>query len=342
MERKGQLAIPLHWIYILIAGAVILVFFIVIVSKQKTISQDSLSITVIGKLEGIFTGASLSEQTVNIIDIPNLQLKFVCDETGYSEFKVGDVSSEITNQPFFAPSTLETSQLVTWALEFNMPIKVTNLLYIGSTSINYLVVYDPANPTLMNQIQNTIPEQFNFNYIPISSLETFTSKTQYTKLIYTTRPSATLPLSIRRLPDSHVTAVEIGPEAATFYSKQGATLVYDDAVAIIPTLNEKNPTWIAAIFSDSSVAYRCNMGKAFKRLSLLSPIYQQRTQRITDSYTPPDRCSLLAESQLFEELRIKAAGCIPYKDECTQISSLALEINNQNTNMQNSNCPAIY
>ena len=58
--KKGQIQVTFNWIYITIAGAVILLFFFGIVVKQKAASEEKLSIEVVRILESILTGAGVS------------------------------------------------------------------------------------------------------------------------------------------------------------------------------------------------------------------------------------------------------------------------------------------
>lgn len=341
---KGQVSAPFHWIYVLIAGGIILLFFVGIVIKQKAVSEKELSITVLNKLDGIFTGAALSEQTTNIIDIPELELSFVCDESGYAEYRVDGTAREIAVQPFFAPSFVETSRLVTWTLAFNMPFNVINFLFVGAPTITYLVVYDPLSPSLKEKLEQEVPAPFNFQYVAMAQFnDAIDIATPSVKLLFLNDPPATLPLPIRRLPDGQVRAVKLSDAAVTFYAKRGDGLAYQDAIALLHVFDDKNPALYGAVFSDDSVAYRCALGKAFRRMALLADIYQTRTERIVKSFPPTDVCALQADARLFGQIRDTAASCSPLStDACGAVFSLGETVRQQNTNMQNSNCPALY
>ena len=58
-EKKAQIQVTFNWVYILIAGAVILLFFIGIVVKQKAVSEENLATDVVRVMESIFTGAGV-------------------------------------------------------------------------------------------------------------------------------------------------------------------------------------------------------------------------------------------------------------------------------------------
>jgi hypothetical protein len=58
MNRKGQeVESQVHWIFILIAGALIIGFFATIVVKQKAASEIALQGKVSQQLDAIFAGA---------------------------------------------------------------------------------------------------------------------------------------------------------------------------------------------------------------------------------------------------------------------------------------------
>src|SRR3989338_857556 len=71
-DKKAQMDVGFNWIYIMIAGVVILLFFTGIIVKQKTASQQQLSTDVVRIMESIFTAAGVSEKTKNSIDIIGL------------------------------------------------------------------------------------------------------------------------------------------------------------------------------------------------------------------------------------------------------------------------------
>ena len=342
-QKRAQIGVPLHWIYVLIAGTVILLFFVVIVARQKAVAEQELSLTVVNKLESIFTGAALSDQTVNLVEVPELKLEFLCEESGYAAYRIGSISREITHQPIFAPATLETARLITWSLEFQLPFKVTNLLMLSSPDVLLLVVYDPASPGMKERLERALPEQLNVRYVPIGSLSGAGIAADQVRLGFAPRPPQALPASLQQLPDARGSAIQLNADAVTFYKKRGSQLAYQEAVAVVGSFEENNPALLAALFTDDAVSYRCTMGKAFQRLALLAPIYEERTRRITAGYPPTDRCALLADPRSFARLSEQAASCTPlYQDSCTAVIELARAIRDQSTNMRQSNCPVLY
>ena len=80
-NKSGQVQLTFSWIYIMLAGAIILLFFVGLVFKQQAAAEESLAFDVVQIMDSIFTGAQVSEKTKNFIDVSGLAdytLSFNC------------------------------------------------------------------------------------------------------------------------------------------------------------------------------------------------------------------------------------------------------------------------
>mgnify|MGYP005657314267 CR=1 FL=1 len=68
-SRKGQVQLTVNWIYIVIAGAVILLFFAGLVVKGKDAAEKNIAEDVVQVMGNVFTGAGVSEKTKKKIDL---------------------------------------------------------------------------------------------------------------------------------------------------------------------------------------------------------------------------------------------------------------------------------
>src|SRR3989344_8568467 len=123
--KRGQLELTFNWVYILIAGTVILLFFVALVARQKQVSEERLSGDVVEVMSSILAGAGVSEKTKNFIDASGLAdytLYFQCLD-GVGEFGIKDRPARIQNSidPIFAPREVQSSRIVTWSLPYTMP-----------------------------------------------------------------------------------------------------------------------------------------------------------------------------------------------------------------------------
>ena len=129
-DKHGQIAVTFNWVYILIAGAVILLFFFGIVMKQKVSSEKTLTREVVDIMESIFTAAGVSEKTRNYIDMGGLRdeiFSFSC-ENAVSNFGMGEYNKENGIEPIFSPSEIRSRRFILWSLPYKLPFKVTDLL----------------------------------------------------------------------------------------------------------------------------------------------------------------------------------------------------------------------
>ena len=140
MKKRGVIELQFNWIFILIAGAIIFVFFISIVNKQREFSEIKSSGTIITNLESILTGAQISTNTVNIVDMPKVDIGFECNR-----FFIGPVPKQTKGNVIFSPNLLKGSQIITWALDWNIPYRVTNFLYITDPELRYIIVNNSQN-----------------------------------------------------------------------------------------------------------------------------------------------------------------------------------------------------
>ena len=72
-NNKRAVEIQFNWIFILIVGALILVFFMMLVNRQRDISDIKLAVELLDDLEQIMTGQRVTVNRQDIIDMPLLE-----------------------------------------------------------------------------------------------------------------------------------------------------------------------------------------------------------------------------------------------------------------------------
>src|SRR3989344_3647703 len=133
MDKKA-FEIQFNWIFVLVAGAAILLFFSSVIIKQKDISQASTSIELLRTMETVIAGASASTDTTVPLDISDFEIRIGCNKVS-----IGSSSSQYRNLVLFAPSLVKGSSL-TQTLAFSEPYRSTNLLFITSSQVKYVLI----------------------------------------------------------------------------------------------------------------------------------------------------------------------------------------------------------
>jgi len=316
MSKKGIVEIQFNWVLILAAGAIILLFFSVVIMKQKSISEVSISSIILKNLEGILSGAEVSIGTVNSVAIPKTKIEFECNR-----YRIGKVSKEFEVMSVFTPSIIESNKLITWTLDWSLPYRVTNLLYLSSPRIRYIFVVDSSciasGATCFGKmVFNSTPVEVRKEIIESIGVSSITDRGDdqvriisfYDALATPSAPSLSIPLQNKK----GVTALNvIGDEdkgQVNFYSSTGTSFTSKGVSHYI-----REPALMGAIFADDVDVYNCVMEDAFKKLNIVTKIYQNKTVALKDYYNyslfPPDNTCATRHSEVFSILQnIQAAS----------------------------------
>ena len=278
MKTKSQISIQFSWIFILIAGAIILLFFASLVYKQQTLSEQKLSASVLNQLETILTGSGLSPGTINAIDTPELELNFICDQDGYSEYSIKGtaLTKEIPYDLIFAPELIKGKKLITWALEFDAPFKVTNFLYLSAPDIKYVLVRPDSD--FAREVVRGLPENEIIIQEVITLGEVITDGYRAVKLIFFEDDPA-----IFQIPWSDeidTSAIQLTTGTISFYKRNSFDLEQEGT----PIAYLDMPSLYGAFFSKDLEFYECNMKKAFRKLSLVAEIYADRENNLKSHF----------------------------------------------------------
>jgi hypothetical protein len=353
-NKKGQIEITFHWIYILIAGAVILLFFAGLVVKQKAVSEERLGGEIVIVLDSILAGAGVSEQTKNFINVGGLAdyiFEFKCEDD-YAGFGIkGGVFEELPLNPIFSPKEIKTSKLILWSLPYELPYKVMDFLIATSINTKYFVIGGP--PKFRVELENATTG-LNFEFVRDLN-EVDPGKNFQIRVVdlggdIGRQP---VPMRLKDLDDTKVTSVSfIGPKQVIYYQKEGSSWKQlGEEIKIISIAEERDAAKYAAIFAGDGENYKCNMMKAFRRMELVSEVYEGKLNNLVDYYNKISLgggCSndLKPLSSAFGPWKIQVnlcneGGTVNYNQYCGPLSGKASEIKELNKNLRNA-CIGLY
>ena len=181
LQKRGAIEIQFNWIFIIIAGIIILGFFFSIINKQKTIVEEQVSISIKTNLGAVLTGARAAVSTASRINIPDIDIIYDCD--GYIIGKTNAIRTKTS----FSPNLIKGPVIMSWTHEWNMPFRVTNFLYITSPFVRYIFVNTgPIAEEVYNMMPNrTITDQgevkafFNKELVSPSEIPELKDKNNY-------------------------------------------------------------------------------------------------------------------------------------------------------------------
>lgn len=347
-DRKSQVSIQFNWIFVIIAGAFILMFFLMIVFKNIGSSDVRVSRKVVDQLVAIFAGSEVATSTAQEIDLPKMQLNFVCDEFGSSEFNIegSGINKQIPASIVFAPDRIEGDKMTTWSLDWSVPFRVANFLYVTSPLIRYYFIGSDEY-----EILEDLPRQDMMTRDELMALPgSLTDRNNYkVKFIFFQTFQGTIDSQLG-IPDKDVSAISIDPARIYFYRYEGNKFVPDGPPTGIPYLSKAEI--YAAIFSEDYESYVCNMKKAFKRMEQVSRVYGGRAAQLNK----PGCNYRTAQDLLYQEslanpqagaMEQLAKSCANSDNKMSQCNFMTLkEVINRleasNRGLEYASCPLIY
>lgn len=328
MKKRGVIEIQFNWIFVMIAGAIILLFFTMMVSKQRDVSEVRSQINFQNNLQTILVGAEIDKNTLNVVNVPNREIEYSCE--GFSIASLGSFNQRVT----FAPNLIKskTRQIITLSLDWRVPFRATNFLYVTSPEVKYYVVVDDNSDdgSIGNHLFNLLPEKLDKEII--TAMPTINEGNYKVKFIFFTTHS-TLP-STFDIDDEDVGAIRINGELdgigdISFY--KGGTFSLDGNAEYL-----KKEMLLGAVFAENKEIYDCQVEKAKESLSKVADVYLKRIEEIVSDYGS-DNCGTMY------------GGAIINLNVLNDISSSLFTINTkledlekENKKVQRSSCALIY
>lgn len=331
---KKAFEIQFNWIFVLVAGAAILLFFTFIVVKQKSISDTSTKAIVLKSIEAIITGTIASTDTINIVDIPNSEIEISC-----GRISLGTISKQYQSMVLFAPSTIRGSKLITQTSMFNAPFRALNLLYITSPDVRYIIIGESA---LAKEINKSLPKDIRKDFYSPSPIPSITNQNNYkVRFVFFGGISDGVLENLKAMPDSDVTAIKVieddeGRGTIEFYQKN--KLMSWDKLEPEPYLTKS--LLLGAIYSDTPESYECNAKNAFSRLKLITQIYSERAEGLME--IEDEQCAQIYDNALKELNKIFTASSDFNEEAIETIASAANSLSLKNKEAQKSSCTSIY
>src|SRR3989338_11289781 len=146
MNKKGE-GEEFNWLFVLIAGAIILSFFAVFTTKYISL-QDQKQNVQLGRTfgENIYLLQSTSASTYYLDDSQfklgiNAQFDYSClDDTSY--FKINNDYEQNIPEIVYAPERLSTDRFDAWINQWRYPYFAANVIYLTDPKRTHYILYD--------------------------------------------------------------------------------------------------------------------------------------------------------------------------------------------------------
>lgn len=363
-SKKAVIEVQFNWLFIFIAGVIILIFFINIAGKYKDKSETDLSSDIVSKISAIATSGQLSSNSNSRIEVANLDLTLdcypdTCNEFGCSsEFDFGGkgimAPAWMDLEPVFSPFYIKGDYLVTWSLDWTMPYKVCSFLYLTSVEHKYVLVYKDSSESFAREVYGKLSEN---KFIDVELIEESEIPTvpyrgeQMIKFVLFYIPSENPPspnLEVIKSKKWDVLYIDGTPEMG---SANYSIVVDGEYLPGVGYPYLGLPMLIGAIYSDDVDFYTCNAKKAFLKLRNMNNIFYRRTQGLYDYYlglgqSDYKNCKYFYQSTVTDSIVSINSSVQPDNDftlvDANQMRSDAETIAYQNQLVLSKDCPRIY
>lgn len=347
--KKG-FEVQLHWIFVMIAGALILSFFFLMASKQRSLSQTKLEATLSSDVESVLVGAMVSKGVAQSLPSIPQGLSFECSSGCDCRISIGRASVPFDNKVIFSPFLLEDRPSVVWSVDWKFPYRVANFLYLTNPDFKYYFVYDDSqlsaslHERLVRNIpppimaEGNIPAQVDFSSVRASELQSVQAGDhRHTRFVFVNVDILPVSDSFRRESFDAVRLIQHASPRVEFYENDGAgfKFITQKAYAGLPSL-------YAAVFAENVDMYKCGLQTAFKRMVFVSDIFEERASGL-EANTGPD-CTYLAIQGLFSDQASLASQLSEGIDSSImpELDRLQSQIARENRRLVEQSCPELF
>ncbi len=305
LKKKGAIEIQFNWIFVLVAGAIILLFFVSLSQRASNISKIKIADDVLDQLSLAVSGAKVSTGTANLIETPKLGFEFSCDASSCNQFgctsaytvqKLGIEGRQTKLHPLFAPSIVRGNYLLTWTIDWNMPYRIGNFVYITSPEVKYYLVANDnvaGSKDFILVMNKTLPDReivvegenpktlFNKEIINAREMKNIVYQNNYkTRFIFYKGGDYILHSSFK---GADVSYLNIVPE------KEGID-GYGKLEFSKPNTAKKEEYYagkallLGAVFAEDADFYECNVKKSLLAYNLVGKIYLEKTRILHNYY----------------------------------------------------------
>ncbi len=366
MGKKAQIEIQFNWVFILIIGMVILSFFVGVANWYKKTKEKELAYKVLQSLDSIISSAGHASDTSNKLDVPNMELGFQCDPDACNDlgcsssfgYEFAGATLDSSAIVLFSPAPLKSDYLFPWTLDFSMPFKVTNFLYLVNPDIHFVLAYDKSDAVSYNTAMSLASafEDSNvtsFELMPIELSSESQIKLNYNNedlLRYVVISSSLDAIAIDGLKESNtkVDVLFVYPESGSYgklsFAKRQDTGSNKAVFQKQQSLSYISmPFLVGAIFSKDEGFFSCNVKKAMLALRHVAQLYKKRSELLAEKYKGDLVCEFIYSRGLLASFD----GIIAAVEDLDNIGfneiiqeSQALE--EQNLQARYKSCPSIY
>jgi len=341
----------MNWVFVLIAGAMILVVAFSFVAKLRTAAKVKIADTLAKDIEAIATGAIVAKGGAQKVSVPKENVQFSCTDECSCSIRVGPGERPYKEKFIFAPDNLEDIEIIFISMDWKVPFRVSNFLFASNKFVKYFILYeegDPAAEEIVGKLQKKMHEDLRVAYIDIEELGDLMPQNfdEIKFVLINTPPMPTSDFTNFAKVDFNIVRINPSNNQLIFFDKKSKKRL--DFFDPVESSYTGDAALFAAIFADDSVMYNCNMEKAVKRMSYIAQIYADRARFLHSQVISPGgpigHCSgYLDSANKLDLLASDLADITAIVDDTFgQLGGDINSIETDNNNFLLASCPLLY
>ncbi|MFH1174706.1 MAG: hypothetical protein V1725_06225 [archaeon] len=347
--QRGVFEIQFNWIFVIIAGGVILFFFLSLISKQKATSDESINQDVLRRLDTILISTEQGYQTYKELHLVKTQLTFTCEDTSpslttqgiISNLQIGSFSVDTPTQILFTPPSLNTDTFQLWTDTWDQPFRVLPFLYVTAPEVSFYIV-ETTPPDRSQEIYELLPANVSKKLITAADINYLPNKNdQYSVVIFLDAAvNLADPLYTPSQLKGDVRAVKVESTGdageVTFYKKSFVGNFFENGT--LPFIG--NEMLLGSIVAADAQAYACNVKKALVRYKTITELHLARVINLSGMTDPTCIGPLTAGRRTLESMNTTlnfTTSAFQMLDLC----STDLQTSNEDL-VRGRRCPLIY
>lgn len=373
-SKKGVVESQINWVFILIVGGVILLFFIMFVTNQKKSSDITISSDVLNHLDSITKGAAISIGTLYDITMPPKQaFENKCLENSFTLYGSSLQGLNLEYTVLFSPRLIDGEKIFTYSLYFKAPYVVGSFLYMVTDGTLFFVLDEKKGFDFqINELYDELPVKNEENF---AELKAVLYRDEIEAILETVDFDNYLNIKIIGFDideiDDFVNLIKEKSNRKTIFSvydikSQNGKVNFNDIISVdYYKIKDKNidedgtrvntikfPGLLGLILSDDVSSYECNMRKAFKRFDMLNKLYKVKTENIQNYISNYRRdkntCLNYYELSIFDNINVTINKILNNGDidlsfvNVKELMTSADQLDNLNGNLGDMSCPIPY
>lgn len=272
LNKKGDVSPVFKYIFVMIVGAVFLLFFINFAFKYIGTQEKKESLISISGFDDTLSILGTSDNAKNVYNFGR-EVSWT-----FEDGKIGTLNNtKSTSKTVFSPKKLQGQKIVIWTRKWVMPYAIDSFFYLTNENHQYYIVYQPEYEDLAKDLddpQGTIYKDLQLEVKSASTIsnsieiiKTATAGMQRVRFLMIGNDN-NLKAKLNKIKNAEVivaTPEETNKNIGTVEFSEGSSMYLGDAMLF------------GALFSEDLQNYEFAQERALERMQVITKIYSDKS-----------------------------------------------------------------